>query len=343
MMQTEAFVLIKKGEAGQAFQKQTISLKDPEKHEVRIAVTAFGLNYADVMARRGLYREAPPMPCVIGYEVVGMIEAVGSDVDQTLIGKRVVAFCRFGAYAKHVVTPAYACAEIEGLSDATALALATQGVTAHYMLHRSANIYPGERVLIHAAAGGVGNLLIQMAKNRGAFVIAKVSSDAKAERCLQLGADAVVNYKKEPYDQAVQNILKTERLDASFNPVAGSTFKKDWAMLGTGGRLVLFGGSELGKGTFGIFTTLGFVWRMGFVIPIGLMMRSKSMIGVNMLKVADNKQHVLTQCMQEVVEMAKKGEIDPLIGNEFNEDAFEEAHDLLESGKSIGKLIVRWS
>ena len=107
-MQTEAFVLIKKGEAGQAFQKQTISLKDPEKHEVRIAVTAFGLNYADVMARRGLYREAPPMPCVIGYEVVGMIEAVGSDVDQTLIGKRVVAFCRFGAYAKHVVTPAYA-------------------------------------------------------------------------------------------------------------------------------------------------------------------------------------------------------------------------------------------
>lgn len=342
-MQTEGYFLVKKGKADTAFQLRSFELKAPARNEVCVEVEAFGLNYADVMARLGLYREAPPLPCIIGYEVVGKVIEVASLENEHLIGKRVVAFCRFGGYAKHVVTPAYACAEIEGLSDAAALALATQGVTAHYMLHRSANIYPGERVLIHAAAGGVGNLLIQLAKNRGAYVIAKVSSDAKAERCLQLGADAVVNYKKEPYDQAVQNILKTERLDASFNPVAGSTFKKDWALLGTGGRLVLFGGSELGKGSFGIFTTLGFVWRMGFVIPIGLMMRSKSIIGVNMLKVADNKQQVLTQCMQEVVEMAKKGEIDPLIGNEFNKEALVKAHDLLESGKSIGKLIVRWS
>lgn len=342
-MQTEAFVLIKKGDAAHAFQKQTISIKDPGAQEVRIAVAAFGLNYADVMARRGLYREAPPMPCVIGYEVVGIVEMIGSDVDPALLGKRVVAFCRFGGYAKHVITPAYACAEIDEMEDAKALALATQGVTAHYMLHRSANIHAGERVLVHAAAGGVGNLLIQMAKNRGAFVIAKVSSDTKGELCVKLGADAAVNYTKEPYETQVQRILKDERLDASFNPVAGSTFKKDWALLGTGGRLVLFGGSELGKGTFGIFTTLRFVWKMGFVIPIGLMMRSKSMIGVNMLKVADNKQQVLTQCLQEVVAMAKNGEIDPQIGNEFHEDAFVAAHDLLESGKSTGKLIVRWS
>lgn len=341
-MTTTAFVLTRNGSASEAFNLQAVSLPELSETQVLVDVEAFGLNYADVMARRGLYREAPPMPCVIGYEVVGKIAAVGSKLDQSLLGKRVVAFCRFGGYAKHVITESYAFVEIDDMAAGTALALATQFVTAYYMVERSANVQAGEIVLIHAAAGGVGTALIQLCKAKGARVIAKVSSESKSALVKQLGADDVINYKKTPYPNALDQLLQNERLDVSFNPVAGSTFKIDFRYLGTGGRLVLFGGSELVGGKWGIFSKLNFVRKMGFVVPIGLMMRSKSISGVNMLKIADYKPHVLTQCLQAVVELAKQQAIQPIIGGEFTAETFSDAHNQLEAGTTIGKLIVRW-
>ena len=123
-METTAFVLTQKGEAAAAFSLQTISLPALTETQVLVATEGFGLNYADVMARRGLYREAPPMPCVIGYEAVGTVTAVGSEKNAHLVGKRVVAFCRFGGYAKHVVTEAHGVAEIGGMDGAEAPRLA---------------------------------------------------------------------------------------------------------------------------------------------------------------------------------------------------------------------------
>ena len=109
---TEAIVLLKKGNAQESLARQAISVNLPQKNEVLIESEAFGLNYADVMARRGLYREAPPMPCVVGYEVVGKITHVGEGVNTDLIGKRVLGFCRFGGYGKHVITNDFATVEI---------------------------------------------------------------------------------------------------------------------------------------------------------------------------------------------------------------------------------------
>lgn len=343
MIQTEAFVLTKKGDALTAFQLKTITLPALNADQVLIDVEAFGLNYADVMARRGQYREAPPMPCVVGYEVVGTISQVGSAVDASLIGKRIVAFCRFGGYAKKAVTQLGAFQEINTIDAGSALALATQFVTAYYMVYRSANIQAGETVLIHAAAGGVGTALIQLCKLKGATVIAKVGSDQKKILAAQLGADHSINYKSVDYATDLTQFLGDLRLDVSFNPVAGSTFKKDWQLLGAGGRLVLFGGSELGKGKFGILSTLNFVRKMGFVVPIGLMMRSKNILGVNMLKLADNKPHVLTACLSAVVDLMLAGKITPVIGGTYTEKSFIEAQDALESGNSTGKLIVKWN
>ena len=159
----------------------------------------------------------------------------------------------------------------------------------------------------------------------------------------QLGADHSLNYKSVDYATDLKEFLGDLRLDVSFNPVAGSTFKKDWQLLGSGGRLVLFGGSELGKGKFGILSTLNFVRKMGFVVPIGLMMRSKNILGVNMLKLADNKPHVLTACLSAVVDLMLAGKITPVIGGTYTEKSFIEAQDALESGNSTGKLIVKWS
>lgn len=342
MKQTEAFHLIKKGIAESAFELRSLSLPELKDDQVLIDVEAFGLNYADVMARLGLYREAPPMPCVIGYEVVGRISEVGDRGNKELIGKRVVGFCRFGGYSKHVITENYAVSIIDEMEAGIALSLATQFVTAYYMVNRSANVQAGECVLIHAAAGGVGTALIQLCKLKGAHVIAKVSSGEKEKLVMELGADEVINYKKEAYEKQVSTRLGSERLDVSFNPVAGATFKKDLALLGTGGRMVLFGGSELSNGKWGLLSTLNFVRKMGFVVPIGLMMRSKSIIGINMLKIADFKPQVLTHCLNEVVQMVKQGQLHPVVGGVYKHNELKTAHRLLEEGKTVGKLIIEW-
>ncbi len=342
MTQTQAFELKKKGNSKTAFSLETITLKALNDRQVAIKVDAFGLNYADVMARRGLYREAPPMPCVIGYEVVGEIQAVGAKLSADLIGKKVVAFCRFGGYAKHVITEEYAFALIDELDPNKALALATQFVTAHYMVERSAAIQAGDRVLIHAAAGGVGSALIQLCKRKNAIVYAKIGTRSKSELVQQLGADYVIDASSSEYSLQLSQLLNSNRLDVSFNPIAGSTYKKDMRMLGSGGRMVLFGGAELSSGRWGFFSQLNFIRKMGFLVPIGLMMRSKSICGVNLLKIADNKPEIISQCLADVVQMAKDNLIEPHIGGVFGQDRFFEAHDLLESGKSVGKLIVKW-
>ncbi|AEA43475.1 quinone oxidoreductase family protein [Fluviicola taffensis] len=342
MKQSQAFQLVKKGSANNAFALNNVTLPELKGKQVLIKVEAFGLNYADVMARLGLYREAPPMPCVIGYEVVGIVSEIGNDVDPDLLGKRVVGFCRFGGYAKDVITEEYAVSVIDSMDTGIALSLATQFVTAYYMVNYSANVQSDERVLIHAAAGGVGTALIQLCKHKGAHVIAKVSSKEKEQLVLRLGADEVINYKESDYATQISARLKTERLDVSFNPVAGTTFKKDWSLLGTGGRMVLFGGSELSNGKWGILSTLNFVRKMGFVVPIGLMMRSKSIIGINMLKVADFKPSVITKCLNEVVQLVKDGKIHPVVGGVYKEGELALAHQLLEEGKTVGKLIIEW-
>lgn len=341
-MQTEGIHLVKYGEAAKAFERRAFHLPELGDNQLLVEVDSFGLNYADVMARRGLYAEAPPLPAVLGYEVVGTVKKAGKLADQNLVGKRVLAFCRFGGYAKHVITEEHAVAELNGYPSGKALALATQYVTAHYMVDRVSNIRRGEIVLIHAAAGGVGTALIQLCKMRGAKVIAKVSSKSKMNLVMKQGADFAVNYREKDYEQSVREFLKDERVDVSFNPVAGSTVKKDLRLIGSGGRLVLFGASEMGKAPYGIFSKLNFVRKMGFFTPIVYMMRSKSICGVNMLKIADNKPKVLQSCLNEMVEMAQHGEINPEVGNEFPFEKIAEAHQQLEEGKTIGKIVINW-
>ena len=341
-IQSEAFFITKVGSPEQSFALLPLELESPNKGEVLIEVEAFGLNYADVMARRGLYREAPPFPCVVGYEVVGLVSEVGSESDKHLIGKRVIGFCRFGGYARHAITNNYAVVEVGGQPANELLALCTQAVTAFYMAEYLTPVHKIDNALIHAAGGGVGTILIQLAKLKGAIVIAKIGSENKREVVEKLGADLVVNYNDSDYAEQISKYLGDQRVDISFNPVAGSTFKKDMKLLGSGGRIVLFGGSELANGKWGIFSKLNFVRKMGLVLPIGLMMRSKNILGVNMLKIADNKPKVLEYCLTSVVELYNEGKIKPQKGGEYTSSSLNEAHSALERGKTTGKLSVRW-
>ena len=341
-MKSKAVVLKRKGEPSKAFELKQITLPNLKSDELLIESEAFGLNYADVMARNGLYRDAPPMPCVIGYEVVGKVIETGSDVNQSLMGSRVLAFCRFGGYGKHVITKGNAAIPIENLPFQEVLALSTQAVTAFYMTDVLSPVLEKDKVLIHAAAGGVGSILIQLAKRRGAQVIAKVGTYEKIKVAKELGADFVINYNENEYSNEVRNFLKGDSLDVVYNPVGGSTFKKDWKLLGQGGRLFIFGGSELSGGKFGLLSSLNFLRKMGLVIPATLMMSSKSILGVNMLKIADTRPEIMQPCLQELMNLYNSNKIKVCVGGSFNVNQINEAHELLESGKSKGKISVFW-
>lgn len=339
---TQAFVLTKFGEPKQAFQLQEITLNIGE-NQLLVEVIAFGLNYADVMARNGKYRETPPLPTTIGYEVVGEVIAVGANCSSDLVGKRIVAFSQFGGYARHAVIEKEAFAVLrEEVTDEEALALCTQYVTAYYMSNYQSRIRKNDIVLIHAAAGGVGSGLIQLCKNQGATVIAKVGDDAKLDVVKKLGADYAINYNKTDYELEIQRLLKGQKLSFSFNPVGGTTFKKDMRLLGANGKLVLFGGSELSNGKYGIVSQLNFLRKMGMLIPAFLMMQSKSVLGVNMLKIAIQEPLILKECMEEVQRLFAENKWQIVIGKVYRYTELTEAHLHLESGKSVGKLVVRW-
>lgn len=314
----------------------------PAPGEVLIRSEGFGLNYADVMAVKGLYRDAPPPPCVIGYETVGRVEQCGAGVPTELLGRRVLAMTRFGGYAELACTDHRAVAEIPDDMDlGAALAMATQGATAWYMAMVASPVQAGQRVLVHSAAGGVGQLLTQMAVHQGCEVFAVAHGEAKTAYLKELGAQHVIDRKAGNYAAQVGELLGKERLDASFNAVRGSTFNKDLRLIGAGGRLVLFGGAERGSG--GAFSTLRFVWNMGLVVPIFLMMRSKSLIGVNMLRISGHKPLLVTTCMQQALGAMRAGWLVPRVHPLFSAHQLPQAVELLGSGRSIGKVAVRWA
>ena len=339
---SQAWYLVKKGEANEAFELRDFLIESIEKDEVIVETEGFGLNYADIMARLGLYQAAPPLPAVVGYEVVGKVIAVGNTESEKLVGTRVVAFCRFGGYAKHVVTTINAVIPVTDEPIGDLMALCTQGVTAYYMASYLTPVRGGDNVLVHAAAGGVGTILIQLAKHQGANVIAKVGSDEKVKRVLDLGADHAINYRKYPYEIEVKKHLNNEKLDVSFNPAAGSTFKKDFKLMGAGARMILFGGSEMSSSGSGVLGKLNFLRKMGLVVPAFLMMRSKNILGVNMLDIADQKPQVLRACLKGILKLYREGVVKPQIGGMYSAFDLPKAHSYMESGQSMGKLIVCW-
>lgn len=313
----------------------------PKPGEVLVRSEGFGLNYADVMAVKGLYRDAPPPPCVIGYETVGRVERSGDGVPATLLGKRVLAMTRFGGYAELACTDHRAVTEIpDAMGVGEALAMATQGATAWYMAMVASPVQAGQHILVHSAAGGVGQLLTQIAVHRGCDVFAVAHGEEKMAYLKQLGAQHIIDRTAGDYAATVGELLGKERLDASFNAVGGTTFKKDLNLIGSGGRLLLFGGAERGGG--GVFGTLRFVWNMGMVVPIFLMMRSKSLIGVNMLRMSEHKPLLVTACMQGALGAMREGWLKPKVHPLFSADQLPQAVELLGSGKSIGKVAVRW-
>ncbi len=336
-----AWTLTRHGDPASGFELREYPDPVPGDDQVLIESEGFGLNFADVMAVRGLYREAPPLPSVLGYEVVGTVRVCGSKASPDLMGRRVVAITRFGGHAQKVVTDHRVVAVIaDHATLGEAAALATQGATAWYAAQVLCPLRPLERVLVHSAAGGVGQLLVQLAKNAGCEVYAVAKGEKKLEFLRTMGVDHAFDRGHKDHVRAMQQVLGERMLDVSFNAVGGSTFKQDMGMLGSGGRLVLFGGSE--RGGIGSFGTLRFVWRMGITLPIFLMMKSRSILGINMLRLAQHRPDVLAHCLKHAVEAYHNGILRPYVHAEFDHTELPKALEELGSGGTIGKVAVKW-
>jgi len=339
----KAIVLVRHGTPREAFELQERPTPSPAAGQVRIAVEAFGLNYADVSARQGTYMDAPPLPSVIGYEVVGRIDALGSGVDGLAAGQRVAALTRFGGYATHAVTDARAAVAIpDDLDAGVAAALPTQGGTAYYCAEEMVRLHPGDHVLVQAAAGGVGTLLVQLCKRRGCVVYGTAGSPAKLEYLRRLGVDHPIDYRAEDFEVAVRRIRGDAGLDAIFDSLGGSAVRKGLRLLAPGGRIVCLGAAEREAGPMQPLRDLRFALSFGFVHPIPLLMNSKSLLGVNMLRISDHRPETLARVLRGVVELALAGELRPTVGGRYPAAEIAAAHEFLGSRASTGKIVVEW-
>src|SRR5437763_2206043 len=228
-----------------------------EPGEVRIGVAAAGINFADVMARMGLYPDAPKPPCVVGYEVAGTVLELGDDVEGLIPGQRVIAGTRFGGYASQVAVPAADVVPLpDRLSFEQGAAIPVNYGTAWAALIGYGNLQPGERVLIHSAGGGVGIAATQIARRRGAEVCG-TASPGKHERILELGVDRCVDYTNPGWERDVG------KFDLILDAVGGKSFRTSYSLLRPGGRLVAFGASAVASGQRrNLLTALGTVARM---------------------------------------------------------------------------------
>lgn len=337
----KAVYLINKGAAAKAFEVRDIPMPVPQAGQVLIQVEAFGLNFADVMARLGLYREAPPPPCVLGYDVAGIITATGPAVTNVKAGDRVVAMTRFGGYAEYALTDARAAAIIPADLDAgMATALATQYCTAYFAAAEMVNLHPGNKVLVQSGAGGVGTALIQYAQHRQCEIFSTAGSEEKLQHLSTSGVQHPINYTTHDFEKEIKRLTKGKGVDVIFDAVGGSSVKKGFRCLASGGRIVCYGASVMSHKNFPgkIKAALGF----GIYHPAMFMMASKSMIGVNMLRIADEHPERLQRCLQSVLQLSNEGVFKPLHGRKFNVSEIAEAHDHLEQRRSLGKLAVRW-
>lgn len=220
-----------------------ITVPEPGAGEARVKIEASGVNFIDIYQRTGSYRLQTPF--TLGMEGAGVVDAVGAGVGEVKTGDRVAYAMVPGSYAEYAIVPAGKLAPLPSDIDSkSAAALMLQGMTAHYLTHHTYALKPGETALVHAAAGGVGLLLIQIAKILGAKVIGTVGTEAKAERAKQAGADHIILYTQSDFLTEVKQITGGQGVDVVYDSVGATTFDKSLDCLRPRGYLVLFGQSS---------------------------------------------------------------------------------------------------
>ena len=310
--------------------------------EVLVRVKAAGINFADVLARMGLYEDAPKPPCVVGYEFAGDVESVGEGVTEYAPGQRVLGGCRFGGYAELVATGQKELIPLpDDWSYEEGAALPVHYVTAYAALVRYGSLRAGENVLLHAAAGGVGIASTQIARKVGAGTIYGTASASKHDVIRGLGVDHPIDYGTKDFRKEVRRIAGEKApLDLVMDAIGGSSFRKSWSLLGAGGRLVCFGASSVMSGEKRSLRTVA---RMAATTPIfhpiPMMQSSRAVIGLNMLRLWDAKGS-FDEYLTPLREWVEAGDIRPVVADAFPLAKAAEAHRLLAERKNVGKVVL---
>ena len=319
--------------------------------EVRVRVRAAGINFADLAARQGVYPDAPPIPCVVGYEVSGVIDQVGAGVTVFAEGDRVFAMPKFGGYTDTLVVPAPQVQKMpERMSFEEAAALPVVYVTAHHMMLQTGALRPGQRVFIHSVAGGVGLAALQLARAHGCTVFGTASPGkhdyVRKEGCeypidSALEGDALVSaVRKAMLDSGLPD-KPNHGLDLVLDPVGGRSWTDSYKLLGPGGRVVAFGFSSIAGGkTLNIFHAIGRLFGMKWGwSPMKLMDDNKAIAGVNMGHLFD-RIDILAPQFQALIAMYEEGKIRPIVDRTFTFSEAAAAHHYLHDRKAKGKVLL---
>ncbi|MDR5694494.1 MAG: quinone oxidoreductase [Armatimonadota bacterium] len=297
----------------------------PGKGEALVRIMAAGVNYIDTYHRRGLYQV--PLPFTPGVEAAGVVEDVGPEVSEVQVGDRVAYTGPLGAYAEYAVVPASRLVKLpEGIDFSTAAAVLLQGMTAHYLTHSTYPLKPGDIALVHAAAGGVGLLLVQVAKMRGARVIGTVSTEEKAALAKEAGADEVILYTKQDFEAEVKRLTDGRGVHVVYESVGKDTFEKSLNCLLPRGYLVLFGQSS------------------GPVPPFDpqiLNQKGSLFLTRPTLQHYVATREELLQRAGDVLGWVASGKLKVRIDSTFPLGEAAEAHRRLESRQSAGKILLK--
>jgi NADPH:quinone reductase len=227
----------------EVLQLANLPVPQPKPNEAVVKIAASGVNFIDTYQREGRYKV--PLPFVLGQEAAGVVTSVGADVQSVKAGDRVAWASVLGSYAEYAAVPAERLVAIpQGVNDQQAASAMLQGMTAHYLIHDTFPLKRGQTALVQAAAGGVGLLLVQMAHNIGARVIATVSTDKKAKLAGQAGADEVILYTQADFEAETKSLTGGKGVDVVYDGVGKTTFEKGLNVLRPRGMMVLFGGSS---------------------------------------------------------------------------------------------------
>ncbi len=309
----------------------------PGAGEVLIRTAAIGLNFADLFVRSGDYPRTPPVPFVPGMEISGWVERFGAGVSGFAPGQPVVAVPIFGGHAEKVVAPAARVFPLpDGIDLVEAAAMPVVFLTAWYALTRAA-VTAEDRVVVTAAAGGVGTALLQLLRERGARTLALVGTESKAALCRELGAAETGAYR-----DAV-SILDGRfggRADVVVDAIGGRVFRSLWRRLESGGRYVLYGFAAA-SGASGVakLTAARELAAMGLHSPYAYLQTCRTLIGFN-LSLLPDQRGVLRRAAAETFELWKGGRIRPILGPRFPFERLPDAHRALASRQTTGKVLV---
>ena len=312
----------------------------PGRGEVRIHIQSIGLNYAEVLSRKGLYVWAPKLPYVPGMEAYGEIDRIGEGVKNRQTGEKVIVGTQYGSYAeKLVIKEKYALPALHFFTADENASIAVNYMTAWVALFEMAHIKPSDSILIHAAAGGVGTAAVQLAKHYGCTVYGTTSNHKKFKILTELNIDKPINYVTEDFEEEILHSTDGKGVDVILEMVGGEVFRKSLNVLQPFGRVVIAGFASINLKKWNP-VSWGKTWYDLPRISLKHMAQNSYSVMAFHLGYLLPHNRLMNRIWADLITFVKSNNIHPVIGHTYKFEDIPAAHELMESRNSIGKIII---